>query len=250
MGRLGDLTEAQTPGPARPRVRLGRARHLPDPAAAVHGRGAARVQGARRGVGGRPPRRPQDRRGGPRAAPARQGRPRRSPSRCASSSRRSTTASAAVEPDRRAAASGPPAGDKTHTTSSRAGFTGMEAIWNFFYWQTLSTNALDDVGHVLRLTALVNQCSTYQIKPDEAHDREVQPVPRPDAARRDDAGSDRERCRGRPPRRPARAARRRPARRPRLGRTRPARTRRARRRARAPPAATDDNPALDFLLGE
>jgi ABC-type transporter Mla subunit MlaD len=73
-----------------------------------------------------------------------------------------------VEPDRRAAASGPPAGDKTHTTSSRAGFTGMEAIWNFFYWQTLSTNALDDVGHVLRLTALVNQCSPYQVKPDEA----------------------------------------------------------------------------------
>jgi phospholipid/cholesterol/gamma-HCH transport system substrate-binding protein len=70
-----------------------------------------------------------------------------------------------VEPDRRAAASGPPAGDKTHTTSSRAGFTGMEAIWNFFYWQTLSTNALDDVGHVLRLTALVNECSTYQVKP-------------------------------------------------------------------------------------
>jgi len=73
-----------------------------------------------------------------------------------------------VEPDSRAAASGPPAGDKTHTTSGGAGFTGMEAIWNFFYWQTLSTNALDDVGHVLRLTALVTQCSTYQVKPDEA----------------------------------------------------------------------------------
>ena len=52
---------------------------------------------------------------------------------------------------------GPPARDKTHTTSSRAGFTGMEAIWNYFYWQTLSTNALDDVGHVLRLTALVQR---------------------------------------------------------------------------------------------
>jgi ABC-type transporter Mla subunit MlaD len=75
----------------------------------------------------------------------------------------------AVEPDRRAAASGPPAGDKTHTTSSRAGFTGMEAIWNFFYWQTLSTNALDDVGHVLRLTALVNECSPYEVKPTEEH---------------------------------------------------------------------------------
>ena len=74
-----------------------------------------------------------------------------------------------VEPDRRAAASGPPAGDKTHTTSSRAGFTGMEAIWNFFYWQTLSTNALDDVGHVLRLTALVNECSPYEVKPTEEH---------------------------------------------------------------------------------
>jgi hypothetical protein len=74
-----------------------------------------------------------------------------------------------VEPDRRAAASGPPEGDKTHTTSSRAGFTGMEAIWNFFYWQALSTNGLDDVGHVLRLTALVNECSPYEVKPDEAH---------------------------------------------------------------------------------
>ena len=74
----------------------------------------------------------------------------------------------AVTPDKRAAASGPPAGDKTHTTSSRSGFTGMEAIWNFFYWQTLSTNALDNVGHVLRLTALVNQCSPYEVKPTKA----------------------------------------------------------------------------------
>jgi len=73
----------------------------------------------------------------------------------------------AVEPDRRAAASGPPAGDKTHTTSGRAGFTGMEAIWNFFYWQTLSTNALDDVGHVLRLTALVSECTPYEVNPSE-----------------------------------------------------------------------------------
>jgi virulence factor Mce-like protein len=74
-----------------------------------------------------------------------------------------------VEADRRAAATSPPAGDKTHTTSSRAGFTGMEAIWNFFYWQTLSTNAFDDVGHVLRLTALVNPCSAYEVKPTKEH---------------------------------------------------------------------------------
>ena len=74
----------------------------------------------------------------------------------------------AVEPDRRAAATGPPSGDKTHTTSSRAGFTGMEAIWNYFYWQALSSNALDDIGHVLRLSIVVNQCSTYQVKPSKA----------------------------------------------------------------------------------
>jgi hypothetical protein len=87
----------------------------------------------------------------------------------------------AVEPDRRAAASGPPAGDKTHTTSNRAGFTGMEAIWNFFYWQTLSTNTLDDVGE--RVHALRGQA-------ERGEGQEMQPVPRPDAARRDDAGPD------------------------------------------------------------
>jgi len=71
----------------------------------------------------------------------------------------------AVEPDERAAATGPPAGDKTHTTSRRAGFTGMEATWNYFYWQTLTTNPLDDIGHVLRLSILVNGCSPYSVKP-------------------------------------------------------------------------------------
>ncbi len=72
----------------------------------------------------------------------------------------------AVEPDRRAAASGPPAGDKTHASSNRAGFTGMEAIWNYFFWQTLSTNPLDDTGHVLRLGIVVNPiCGSYQVKP-------------------------------------------------------------------------------------
>jgi virulence factor Mce-like protein len=75
----------------------------------------------------------------------------------------------AVEPDRRAAQTGPPAGDKTHTTSSRDGFTGMEAIWNYFFWQTLSTNALDNIGHVLRLGIVVDPvCGSYQVKPSSA----------------------------------------------------------------------------------
>ena len=75
----------------------------------------------------------------------------------------------AVEPDERAAATGPPPGDKTHTSSNRDGFTGMEAIWNYFFWQTLTTNALDDVGHVLRLSIVVNPvCGSYQVKPSQA----------------------------------------------------------------------------------
>ena len=65
----------------------------------------------------------------------------------------------AVEPDDRARATGPPAGDKTHTTSNRDGFTGMEALWNYFFWQALTTNPLDDIGHVLRLSIVVNPCS-------------------------------------------------------------------------------------------
>ena len=44
----------------------------------------------------------------------------------------------------------------------------MEALWNYFYWQTLTTNPLDDVGHVLRLSVIVNECSPYQTNPTPA----------------------------------------------------------------------------------
>jgi virulence factor Mce-like protein len=69
----------------------------------------------------------------------------------------------AVEPDARAAATGPPAPDKTHIADGPGGFTGMEAIWNYFFWQALTTNALDDVGHVLRvgITVQLGGCSVY-----------------------------------------------------------------------------------------
>jgi hypothetical protein len=44
----------------------------------------------------------------------------------------------------------------------------MEAIWNYFYWQTLSSNALDDIGHVLRLGIVVDPaCGSYQVKPSK-----------------------------------------------------------------------------------
>jgi virulence factor Mce-like protein len=74
----------------------------------------------------------------------------------------------AVEPDPRAAATDPPAGDKTHISGRGGGFTGMEALWNYFYWQALTTNALDDVGKVLRLSVIFNECSPYSTNPSPA----------------------------------------------------------------------------------
>ncbi|MGH2744946.1 MAG: MlaD family protein, partial [Thermoleophilaceae bacterium] len=70
----------------------------------------------------------------------------------------------AVENDPRAKATGPPAGDKTHIPASeQGGFTGMEGLWNYYYWQALSTNAFDSVGHLLRISATLDLggCSAY-----------------------------------------------------------------------------------------
>jgi virulence factor Mce-like protein len=70
----------------------------------------------------------------------------------------------AVENDPRAKATAPPAPDKTHIPASRqGGFTGMEGLWNYYYWQALSTNAYDAVGHILRISATLDLtgCSAY-----------------------------------------------------------------------------------------
>ena len=85
----------------------------------------------------------------------------------------------AVEPDPRAAATDPPAPDKTHI-SGQGGFTGMEAIWNYFYWQALSTNAFDSVGHILRLSVLVGACGNYTVTREGGEEavRRLQPVAR------------------------------------------------------------------------
>jgi virulence factor Mce-like protein len=72
--------------------------------------------------------------------------------------------SRAVENDPRAKATGPPAPDKTHIPASEeSGWTGMEGLWNYYYWQALSTNAYDAVGHILRISATLDLggCSAY-----------------------------------------------------------------------------------------
>ena len=61
----------------------------------------------------------------------------------------------------------PPAPDKTAAQDGE-GFTGMEAILNYVYWQTLGINGFDQVSHFLRIVLLRNDCSGYQNNPTEA----------------------------------------------------------------------------------
>jgi ABC-type transporter Mla subunit MlaD len=63
-------------------------------------------------------------------------------------------------PDARAEKGAPPAPDKTHS-GARRGFTGMESLWNYTFWQTLSLNGYDDISHVLRASLTINKCSNF-----------------------------------------------------------------------------------------
>ena len=79
----------------------------------------------------------------------------------------------AIENDVRAKATAPPAPDPT-AIPNEGGFTGMEALWNYFFWQTLSINMLDDKAHILRasLTA-VPGCLNFTNEPPKTQaDRE------------------------------------------------------------------------------
>jgi ABC-type transporter Mla subunit MlaD len=70
-----------------------------------------------------------------------------------------------TENDPLAKETSPPPPDKT-AYSDGQGFTGMEGFWNYVYYQTLGINALDDLGHMLRITAFTaGPCSNYAAKP-------------------------------------------------------------------------------------
>jgi len=58
----------------------------------------------------------------------------------------------------------PPAPDKTAAQEDE-GFTGMEALLNYVYWQTLGINGFDQMSHFLRIVLLRNDCSAYQNNP-------------------------------------------------------------------------------------
>jgi ABC-type transporter Mla subunit MlaD len=79
----------------------------------------------------------------------------------------------AIENDVRAKETAPPAPDPT-AIPNEGGFTGMEAVWNYFFWQTLSINMLDDEAHILRAGLTVAEdCMHFENDPPRtAADRE------------------------------------------------------------------------------
>ena len=77
----------------------------------------------------------------------------------------------AVDNDSRAALTAPPAPDPTPTAAGR-GFTGFESLVNYFFWQTMTTNGFDAIGHQLRVGATVSKCSPYRNAPPTDADSE------------------------------------------------------------------------------
>jgi virulence factor Mce-like protein len=70
-----------------------------------------------------------------------------------------------IDNDPEAGLRAPPAPDKTAFRSGQ-GYTGMENILNYVYWQTTAINAFDDIGHMLRIVLLPSTpCSKYQARP-------------------------------------------------------------------------------------
>ena len=72
----------------------------------------------------------------------------------------------AIDSDPRAAVNGPPANDPSTNRGKTTGFTGLEAVWNYFFWQGLSINGFDDLSHILRISVVLSEgeegCSPYE----------------------------------------------------------------------------------------
>jgi ABC-type transporter Mla subunit MlaD len=79
------------------------------------------------------------------------------------------------EYDIRAAQTDPPAPDKAHCEDdAKCGFTGMESVLNYVFWQTLSVNPFDELGHLLRFTVTEGApCSHPFVGSDYEEEKEL-----------------------------------------------------------------------------
>ena len=104
----------------------------------------------------------------------------------------------AITTDDRAAFTDPPSFDReslnnrtNNNVRAARGFTGFEALMNFAFWQTLTTNSFDGVSHFLRILGVVDEdpngpsCSPLRHRAARPRDdRSLQLLPRPEPARR------------------------------------------------------------------
>jgi phospholipid/cholesterol/gamma-HCH transport system substrate-binding protein len=68
----------------------------------------------------------------------------------------------AIDADPRSEESAPPPPDKTAAIKGK-GFTTMEALLNYIYWQTLAINQFDSTSHILRTANFIlEDCSDFQ----------------------------------------------------------------------------------------
>jgi virulence factor Mce-like protein len=73
----------------------------------------------------------------------------------------------ALEDDPRSANGSPPAPDPTAIKQGGpTGFTGLEALWNYFFWQGLSINGYDSIGHQLRVAITESKCGELHTEID------------------------------------------------------------------------------------
>jgi phospholipid/cholesterol/gamma-HCH transport system substrate-binding protein len=64
-----------------------------------------------------------------------------------------------LEDDPRSVKGSPPAPDPTAIREGGpSAFTGMEALWNYFFWQSLSINGFDQYSHMLRISITESKC--------------------------------------------------------------------------------------------
>ena len=69
----------------------------------------------------------------------------------------------AIDSDPRGKVGAPPAPDVSNKgRPNNGGFTGLENLWNFFYWSGMSLNGFDNVSHFLRVGITVNKCSPFE----------------------------------------------------------------------------------------
>jgi phospholipid/cholesterol/gamma-HCH transport system substrate-binding protein len=70
----------------------------------------------------------------------------------------------AVDRDPRAAESAPPSPDRnSNSPTARRGFTAMESLLNYLFWQSLALNEFDDISHQLRVAGYeISGCSSIQ----------------------------------------------------------------------------------------